>query len=68
MKIGDLVVHIGAKPNGYRIRMVCGFDKEPCKYFLDEMDPEPVVNDRDTILFSDGRRDWKDQWRIFKGW
>ena len=26
MKPGDLVVHIGARPSGYRIRLVCAIE------------------------------------------
>ena len=55
MKIGDLVVHIGAKPNGYRIKLVC--DIKPAD-----------TGSREVILFIDGRHDWKDQWRVFNGW
>tara|TARA_Y100000034_G_C6774055_1_gene345482 strand:- start:191 stop:382 length:192 start_codon:yes stop_codon:yes gene_type:complete len=57
MKVGDLVVHIGAKPSGYRIRLVC--DIKPAT---------PDKNQRKVILFVDGRYDYKDCWRVFNGW
>lgn len=59
MKPGDLVVHIGATPNGYRALLVCGFSQERCSIKGDW---------RETIFFGNGRSDWKDQWRIFTGW
>ena len=64
MNIGDLIVHIGAKPNGYRIRMACAFISS-----LDFLNPySHEIIDREMVLFTDGRQDWKDQWRGFKGW
>ena len=60
MKIGDLVVHIGASPRGYRARLVVDFGEK--NHFGER------VASRATIIFVDGRYDWKDQWRVFHGW
>ena len=54
IKPGDLVVHIGAKPNAYRIRMVCDISKSQIS--------------RPYIFFADGRKDLKSSWRVFHGW
>ena len=62
MKVGDLVVHIGAKPNGYRARLVIGFGEEHTFSF------DGVRIWRKTVVFVNGRHDWKDQWRVFNGW
>tara|TARA_B100001250_G_C19537018_1_gene673002 strand:+ start:232 stop:423 length:192 start_codon:yes stop_codon:yes gene_type:complete len=62
MKVGDLVVHIGAKPNGYRARLVIDFDQTNHK------DIDGRIYLRDIIYFVNGRYDWKDQWRVFNGW
>lgn len=62
MKVGDLVVHIGAKPNGYRARLVVDFGKK------NHQDIDGRIYLRDILFFVDGRYDWKDQWRTFHGW
>ena len=66
MKVGDLVVHIGAKPSGYRVRLVIDFGEK------NHIEPTGRagfrVDSRATIIFVDGRYDWKDQWRVFDGW
>lgn len=54
IKIGDLVVHIGARPSGYRIRMVCDISDQ-------------VLGGR-YIFFADGRKDFYSSWRVFNGW
>lgn len=54
MKVGDLVVHIGAKPSGYRIRLVCDIS-------------EPAFGES-YIFFADGRKNLKSSWKVFKGW
>ena len=54
IKIGDLVVHIGANPSGYRIRMVC--------------DISHFTNETKYIFFPDGRKDLESSWKIFNGW
>ena len=63
MKVGDLVVHVGAKPNGYRIKMVCA---------IETIDPKASSNNfiacTDIIVFADGRSDFKRLWRVFNGW
>jgi hypothetical protein len=51
---GKLVVHIGAKPNGFRARLV--------------VDTVEMIDKRSMIVFADGRSDWLDQWRVFDGW
>jgi len=56
VKVGDLVVHIGAKPSGYRVKLVC------------DIKPDTREDPREVIFFIDGRYDWKDQWRVFSGW
>ncbi len=61
MKIGDLVVHIGAKPNGFRVRLVIDFDEEM-------HGGRRGLEKRATVIFVDGRYDWKDMWRVFNGW
>jgi len=66
MKIGDLVVHIGAKPNGFRARLVVDFGEKPS--FVPVAHGKPRADYRATIIFVDGRYDWKDQWRVFNGW
>ena len=66
MKVGDLVVHIGASPNGYRLRLVVAFGEK--NHFEPIGHGEHRVGSRTTIIFIDGRYDWKDQWRTFKGW
>jgi len=58
MKIGDLVVHIGATKKGYRVRLCASIEKFH-NWNLEE---------REVIVFPDGRTDWKDQWRKFDGW
>ena len=63
MKVGDLVVHIGAKPNGYRVRLVCDFGIKYAKSSRNSLIADKVI-----IFFVDGRHDWKDQWRVFTGW
>ena len=50
---GSLVVHIGAKPNGFRARLVADIIQGP---------------GRKRIIFADGNWDWLDQWRVFDGW
>ena len=62
MKIGDLVVHVGAKPNGYRARLVVDFGQ------TNHQDISGRIYLRDILFFVDGRYDWKDQWRVFNGW
>ena len=62
MGIGDLVVHIGASPNGYRVRLVVDFGTK----YHSTSDERSML--RDIIFFVDGRYDWKDQWRKFSGW
>jgi len=62
MKVGDLVVHIGAKPNGFRARLVVDFSKK------NHQGRKGRIYLRETIAFVDGRYDWKDQWRVFNGW
>ena len=64
MKIGDLIVHIGAKPNGYRIRLACGFETNH-QYGDRE---GKIIESRELVVFVDGRKDWKDCWKVFKGW
>jgi hypothetical protein len=67
MEIGDLVVHIGAKPNGYRVKLVCDIkpdSRDPSHPPVSKIDGTP----REVIFFIDGRYDWKDQWRVFNGW
>ena len=61
IKPGDLVVHIGAKPNGFRLRLVIAFGE---KLHGGPLGPER----RETVIFVDGRYDWKDMWRVFNGW
>ena len=63
MKPGDLVVHIGAKPNGYRARLVVAFSTRNTFNVL-----RGTPGERETVIFPDGRYDWKDQWRVFNGW
>ena len=63
MKVGDLVVHIGAKPNGYRVRLVVDFGE---KNHQTRTGGWPTK--RETVIFVDGRYDWKDQWRVFNNW
>ena len=62
MKLGDLVVHIGAKPNGYRVRLVVAFGEKNHQISSGRVLP------RKTVIFVDGRYDWKDMWRVFHGW
>ena len=62
MKVGDLVVHIGACPNGYRARLVIAFSKSYSNLPSGRPSPRP------TIVFINGQEDWKDQWRVFTGW
>lgn len=62
MTHGDLVVHVAAKPNGYRVRLVIDFGEELHDHFY--RGPEK----RETVIFIDGRYDWKDMWRVFDGW
>ena len=64
MKVGDLVVHIGAKPNGFRIRLITAISKKNC-YDFSRLQG---IKEREIIIFIDGRYDWKDQWRVFNGW
>ena len=66
MKVGDLVVHIGASPRGYRARLVVDFGEK--NHFKAMGRGEHRVGSRATIIFVDGRYDWKDQWRVFNGW
>jgi len=54
VKPGDLVVHIGAKPNGYRARLVADISR--------------WADSREKVHFADGNWDWRDQWRVFNGW
>jgi len=54
VKLGDLVVHIGASRFGYRVRLVADISK--------------WSDSREKIHFTDGRWDWLDQWRTFDGW
>ena len=54
MKVGDLVVHVGAKPSGYRIRLVCDIG-------------DRVLEGR-YIFFADGRKDFESSWKAFNGW
>ena len=63
MKVGDLVVHVDAKPYRYRVRMVCGFEQICSKTSLNNL-----IADKEMILFADGGKDWKDHWKVFKGW
>ena len=56
---GDLVVHIGAKPNGYRARLVAD---------VGTFSGRDGYGSRAVIYFADGNWDWLDQWRIFSGW
>ena len=63
MKVGDLIVHIGAKPNGYRIRLACAFETVNSKSSKNNF-----IADREIIIFEDGLYDFKDQWRVFTGW
>ncbi len=63
MKVGDLVVHIGATPNGYRTRLVCAIEIESAKSSLNKL-----LADKEIIIFADGRHDWKECWKVFKGW
>ena len=62
MKVGDLIVHIGAKPNGYRVRLVVDFGEK------NHQDTDCHIYPRETVIFVCGRYDWKDQWRVFNGW
>ena len=62
MKVGDLVVHIGAKPNGYRARLVTGFGKRLFEFV------DGQITERTTVLFVGDLWDWKDQCRKFRGW
>ena len=66
MKVGDLVVHIGAKPNGFRVRLAIAFGEE--NHFEPTGRGEHWRGSRATIIFVDGRHDWKDMWRVFNGW
>ena len=59
MKAGDLIVHRGAKPNGYRVRLAVDFDEEW---------DNTRRGYRGIVFFVDGRYDWKDMWRVFNGW
>ncbi len=61
VKPGDLVVHIGATKNGYRVKLVADLGIKLDNYF-------GQITQRETIFFSDGRWDWKDSWRLFDGW
>ena len=58
MKIGDIVIHIGANPNQFRIRMAVAFSSADDGHW----------GSRHTIVFENGLEDWKDQWKTFKGW
>ena len=60
MQLGDLVVHIGAKPSGYRLRLVC--DIESSTYCIQTREK------RKLVVFADGRKDWQDSWMVFDGW
>ena len=62
MEVGDLIVHIGAKPSGYRVRLVVDFGEKNHQGRAGRIFP------RETIVFVDGRYDWKDQWRVFNNW
>ncbi len=63
MKIGDLVVHVGAKSTAYRVKMVCDIQIVSAKCSSNRL-----LADREMIYFPDGRSDWKDHWRVFNGW
>ncbi len=62
MKVGDLIVHIGAKPGGYRIRLACMFER---KYKVPALSGFKL---EEIVIFEDGQWDWKDSWKPFKGW
>ena len=62
MKISDLVIHIGASPRGFRLRLATEFGTRTYKDITGKVYP------RATIIFIDGRYDWKDQWKVFNGW
>ena len=61
MKVGDMVIHIGANPRKkFRPRLVVDFSKR------NSFDVVADLNyDREIIIFPDGKYDWKDQWKVF---
>ena len=63
MKVGDLVVHIGASPNAYRIRLVCHI-----KHCSAKSSSNNFIADTDLITFPDGTVHFSRQWVKFNGW
>ena len=63
MKVGDLVVHVGASPMFYRVRMVCLIYVANAKSSFNNL-----IADVEKIVFSDGKEDLKSSWRTFHGW
>ncbi len=63
MKPGDLVVHIGATPTAYRVRMVCHIMTQSAKSSANRL-----IADRDIITFSDGTIHLAEDWVVWNGW
>ena len=63
MKVGDLVVHIGATPNGWRTKLVCAIETVSSKSSSNRF-----IADKEIILFADGMTDFKEYWVVFDGW
>ncbi|OUU74715.1 MAG: hypothetical protein CBC29_06190 [Methylococcaceae bacterium TMED69] len=64
---GDLVVHIGASPKAFRVRIVCGKDEQNMYHFSSGPSPSKL-EPRKVLFFENGGVDFQDQWQPLHIW